>query len=40
MVVRVDLASPGRSRYGVTFLNLDTKSLIIIENYVKAQARR
>ena len=40
MVVRVDRTSSGRSRYGVTFLNLDTKSLIIIENYVKVQARR
>ncbi len=41
MVVRVDRASSsGRRRYGVNFLNLDTKSLIIIENFVKTQARR
>jgi len=39
MIVRADRASSGRSRYGVEFLNLDTKSMIIIENYVKAQAR-
>jgi len=40
MIVRADKASSGRYRYGVTFVNLDTKSLIIIENFVKAQARR
>jgi len=40
MIVRAERSSAGRYRYGVTFLNLDTKSLIIIENYVKAQARR
>jgi DNA-binding response OmpR family regulator len=39
MVMRADKASSGRRRYGVNFLNLDTKSLIIIENFVKAQAR-
>lgn len=40
MVVRADRVSSGRCRYGVEFLNLDTKSLIIIENYVKVQARQ
>lgn len=40
MIMRADQISSGRHRYGVNFLNLDTKSLIIIENYVKAQARR
>jgi CheY-like chemotaxis protein len=40
MVMRADRTASGRHRYGVKFLNLDTKSLIIIENYVKAQARR
>jgi DNA-binding response OmpR family regulator len=38
-IVRADRTSSGRYRYGVNFLNLDTKSMIIIENYVKAQAR-
>jgi CheY-like chemotaxis protein len=40
MIVRADRASSRRRRYGVKFLNLDTKSLIIIENFVKAQARQ
>lgn len=39
-IVRADKVSSGRHRYGVTFLNLDTKSLIIIENYVRTQARK
>jgi CheY-like chemotaxis protein len=39
MIVRADRVSSGRRQYGVNFLNLDTKSLIIIENFVKAQAR-
>jgi DNA-binding response OmpR family regulator len=39
MIVREDSAFSGRRRYGVKFLNLDTKSLIIIENYVKTQVR-
>jgi len=39
MIVRADKASSGRHRYGVQFLNLETKSLIIIENFVGAQAR-
>ncbi len=40
MIVRGDPASSGRRRYGVNFLNLDTKSLIIIENFVKTQVRQ
>jgi CheY-like chemotaxis protein len=40
MIVRADPAASGRRRYGVAFLNMDTKSLIIIENFVKAQARQ
>jgi len=36
-VVRAKKVSPGRYRYGVNFVNLDTKSLIIIEQYVKVQ---
>lgn len=39
VIVRVEKTASGRYRYGVNFLNLDTKSLIIIENYVKVQAR-
>ena len=34
VVMRVDPGS-GRNRYGVRFTNLDTKALIIIEQYVK-----
>ena len=40
MVMRVDLTSSESRRYGVKFLNLDTKSMIIIENFVKSQARQ
>ena len=40
IIVRADRASSGRHRYGVQFLNLDTKSLIILENFVRAQARQ
>ena len=39
LIARAERVSSGRCRYGVQFLNLDTKSLIIIENYVKTQAR-
>lgn len=39
VIVRADKTASGRRRYGVNFLSLDTKSLIIIENYVKVQAR-
>jgi CheY-like chemotaxis protein len=38
-VVRVEEASSGRFRYGVKFLNLDTKSLIIIEQFVKGKIK-
>lgn len=36
MVERVETTASKRNRYGVRFLNSDTKSLIIIENFVKA----
>lgn len=34
-VMRIDRTEAGRFRYGVRFLSLDTKSIIIIEHYVK-----
>ncbi|MCK9420073.1 MAG: PilZ domain-containing protein [Nitrospirae bacterium] len=36
MVERVETTASKRNRYGVRFLNCDTKALIIIENFVKA----
>jgi CheY-like chemotaxis protein len=39
-VMRVDRTDAGRFRYGVKFLNLDTKSIIIIDNYVKNRIRQ
>jgi CheY-like chemotaxis protein len=39
-VMRVDLTEAGRFRYGVKFLNLDTKSIIIIEHYVKNKIKQ
>jgi response regulator RpfG family c-di-GMP phosphodiesterase len=36
LVVRVETTASKRSLYGVRFLNCDTRSLIIIENFVKA----
>jgi PleD family two-component response regulator len=39
-VTRVNRTASGRLRYGVNFLNLDTKSLIIIEQFVKINVRR
>ena len=39
-VKRVDRTGSGRFRYGVKFLNLDTKSIIIIEHYVKSKMKR
>jgi len=40
LVVREEKAASGRYRYGVSFLNLDTKSLVLIEHFVKTQARK
>lgn len=39
-VKRVDRTGSGRFRYGVKFLNLDTRSIIIIEHYVKSKMQR
>jgi DNA-binding response OmpR family regulator len=38
-VMRVDVAIPGRLRYGIKFMNLDTKTLIIIEQFTGAHRR-
>ena len=38
MITRTHAAASGKLRYGVKFLHCDTKSLIIIENFVKSQA--
>ena len=39
VVMRSDETASGRRRYGVKFLNCDTKSLIIIDQYVKTRAK-
>ena len=36
MVIRVETTASKKSRYGVRFLDCDTRSLIIIENFVNA----
>jgi CheY-like chemotaxis protein len=38
-VMRVERVSSGRFRYGVKFFSLDTKSLIIIEQFVKGKIK-
>lgn len=38
-VARVFAIAPGRYRYGVRFVNCDTRSLVIIEQFVKTPAR-
>ena len=40
MVTRTDAGSTGKRRYGVKFLNFDTKALIIIDQFIKLQAKR
>jgi len=39
-VRRMDKTASGKFRYGVKFINCDTKTLIIIEHYVKSQLKR
>ena len=38
MVMRAESGS-GKNRYGVRFVNIDTKSLVIIEQFVKSRAK-
>jgi CheY-like chemotaxis protein len=38
-VIRVDLAPSGRYRCGVKFMNLEMKSMIVIEHYVKSRSK-
>jgi CheY-like chemotaxis protein len=39
VVTRVDRTETGRFRYGVKFLNLDTRTIVIIEQYVKSRIK-
>lgn len=39
-VRRMETTASGKYRYGVKFINCDTKSLVIIEHFVKTQAKR
>lgn len=39
LVVRVDRTDEGRFRYGAKFLGLDTRSIVVIEQYVKSRIR-
>jgi CheY-like chemotaxis protein len=38
-VTRVDRTDAGRFRYGAKFLGLDTKAIVVIEQYVKSRIR-
>jgi response regulator RpfG family c-di-GMP phosphodiesterase len=40
LVTRADAAGPGKQQYGVTFSNCDTKSMIIIDHFIKSQAKQ
>jgi hypothetical protein len=40
MVMRMDSTSSGRNRYGIKFINCNTKSLVIIDHFVKSQVKR
>jgi hypothetical protein len=35
----VDRTEEGRFRYGARFLGLDTKTIVVIEQYVKSKVR-
>jgi CheY-like chemotaxis protein len=39
MVMRVDTTDTGRFRYGAKFLGLDTRSIVVIEQYVKSKIK-
>ena len=39
LVIRVDRTDAGRFRYGAKFLGLDTKAIVVIEQYVKSRIR-
>jgi CheY-like chemotaxis protein len=39
MIMRVDRTETGRFRYGVKFAGLDTKSIVVIEQYVKSRIK-
>jgi len=39
VVMRLDKSVPGKVMYGVKFLNLDTKSLVLIDQYVRGKVK-
>jgi CheY-like chemotaxis protein len=39
LIMRVDKTDTGRFRYGAKFLGLDTKTIVVIEQYVKSRIR-
>lgn len=39
VVIRVSKPAPGKFRYGIKFLNPDTRSLIIIEQFVRGRIK-
>ena len=39
LIMRVDKTDKGRFRYGAKFLGLDTRSIIVIEQYVKSKIK-
>jgi CheY-like chemotaxis protein len=40
IITRVDRTDTGRFRYGATFLGLDTKTIVLIEQYVKSRIKK
>ena len=39
LIVRVDRTDAGRFRYGAKFMGLDTKAIVVIEQYVKSKIK-
>jgi CheY-like chemotaxis protein len=40
LIMRVDRTDTGHFRYGAKFLGLDTKSIVVIEQYVKSRTKK
>jgi hypothetical protein len=39
LIVRVERTDAGRFRYGARFMGLDTKAIVVIEQYVKSRIK-
>ena len=40
MVMRAEKSASGRHCYGIKFINCNTKSLVMIDHFVKSQVKR